>query len=606
METVGIEFSDIDSAFGDFIAQQAPDAEGVVAYAAQLASFGMRSGNVCINLQDFADKQFFDERRRVRFRLPPLEKWCAVLAKNPTVATQGEYRPLVLVGDKLLYLHRFWSYEQEVATFFRERIQREEPLAEEHLLRAQALMQQFFPASSDVVIDWQKAAVALSLLRNTVVISGGPGTGKTTTVAKIIALAVALAEEKKLKIALCAPTGKAAIRLAESAAKGNIGGNISDACTVHRLLGYGGKLNPPRFNRNNLLPYDLIILDEASMVDLPLMAALVAAIKPNTKFILLGDKHQLASVEPGAIFGDINDAISANAFSAKTAQMVRRLCGFTVPQVVAGRGEGIVELQKNHRFGDHHPLAIMGKLINDGSAEAALDFIRNAADEGLKLVENGGAGGLQETLLKLQEPYIEAVRANKPLTQLFDLFEQTRILTISRRGKNGAVAINKALVSLWGERGVIKKGATIFSGLPIMANKNNYQWGIANGDTGIVLVDDEGSPLVHFPDGLGKSRVVPLGGIHDWEVAFVSTVHKAQGSEFNEVILLLPGEDSPVLTREVIYTAITRARKSVEIWGKAAILQTALGKTISRTSALKRLITAEAVLTSQAGNNRRG
>lgn len=597
-----IPFAPIDTAFGNFFANIADDEKMLMGHTARIASWSTRDGNICINLEDFASKHILDEYHQREFSLPSVGEWRKALWKSGLVARPGEYKPLVLDEANRLYLHRYWIYEQNIASFFRKRMSPDSTIRafpHEYWARARATLDNIFPALEGKTINWQKIAAALAIIKNTLIITGGPGTGKTTTAAKIIAVLLTLTHEKKMRVALAAPTGKAALRLSESvkvikesmACLATIKDKIPETSfTLHRLLGYGSGLRIPQYNHRNPLPYDLLIVDEASMIDLPLMANLVEALKPSAKLILLGDKNQLASVEPGAFFGDLNEALLANAFSEETATLLELLIDEKMPiPTKAMRYEGVIEMKDNHRFGNNHPLAALSTLITAGKATEALEFVR-AGHPNLRLVENSESGQLQAAIKEELAQYLKACRRKRANDELFDVLENFRILAAIRGGRNGVEAINKSVSSFWSSSTALIQGKVIFDCCPIMATRNNYQQGIFNGDVGIVFMDEGGNYQAHFRSVAKKTQQIPLASIDGFEIAFATTVHKAQGSEFKRVLLRLPETDSPALTREVIYTAITRAKESVEIWGNAQTLWAALGKRVTRKSALRELL----------------
>jgi exodeoxyribonuclease V alpha subunit len=317
--------SELDIHFASFISRLAGTRAPELCLAAALASNYTRQGHICLALSSIAGKQLVEgENGHDPIICPELRDWHKKLRKTSVVGKPGEYKPLILDDRSGLYLHRYWDYEEKLANLIRERVNEDkENIDFTHLREG---LDRLFPQGQDEEVDWQKVAAFTSLVKTFCIISGGPGTGKTTTVAKILALILEQPSPTKPRIALTAPTGKAAAKLQQaikgSKAKLTCADSIKDAIpkeasTIHRLLGSVPGSPYFRHNAQNMLPVDIVVVDEASMVDLALMSKLIQALPPQARLILLGDKDQLASVEAGAMLGDICDAGNVHSFSRR-------------------------------------------------------------------------------------------------------------------------------------------------------------------------------------------------------------------------------------------------------------------------------------------------
>jgi exodeoxyribonuclease V alpha subunit len=385
-------FSAIDRHFADFMVELAGEiplrgCENLW-LASALVSHYVGRGHVCLNLPEVAGTALAadDEGEIPSAVFPGIDEWVGDLRSLPVVGQPGDFKPLVLDEKFRLYLYRYWLYEQQLARFILDRARRHPREVDKELL-AEGL-KRLFPGNGGEKINWQGVAAALAVFNQFTVISGGPGTGKTHTVARILALLIEQAKGAGSVIALAAPTGKAAARLtdmvstikAELDCPLEVKALIPDkAFTIHRLLGpiYGAKTF--RYNTSNRLPYDVIVIDEASMIDLPLMAKLATALKENCRLILLGDKDQLASVEPGAVFGDICDTGSVNTFSTGFASVVGQLIPSELPhQEVQGSvlADSIVVFQKSYRFGPESGIGLLASAVKERNPSEAFMLLK--------------------------------------------------------------------------------------------------------------------------------------------------------------------------------------------------------------------------------------
>jgi len=592
-----VELTPIDLHFADFMASLAEEGSAAVRRAAALVSNAVANGHVCLDLAEAADLKL-PEGFPAEPSLALPGRWAEELLKSAVAGRPGEYRPLILDESGRLYLHRYWRYERDLAGTILERASSPGTQLDQGLLRDG--LTRLFPASGGEGTDWQKVAGVAALSRRFAVISGGPGTGKTSTVVRIIALLLEQAGASPFRIALAAPTGKAAARLRESVRKarealdctGEIKGRIPDGVsTLHRLLGPLKGSTRFRHDADHPLPFDAVVVDEASMVALPLMAKLVRALLPGARLILLGDRDQLASVEAGAVLGDICNTGRSHDFSREFAALVAGVSGEAIEPLPGGApvpalADSLVILRRNYRFGDDSPIARISECVNRGDGERALreidgDTVRwHSLPRPERLAEE-----MADTIV---EGYGECLRQTRP-EEALRRFDGFRILCALRRGPYGAVAVNSQAEKVLAQRGLIDPDTRWYRGRPIMVTMNDYDLRLFIGDIGIVLPDPEsdGSPRVFFPADDGGIRKIPPARLPAHETVYAMTVHKSQGSEFGRVLILLPDRETEILTRELVYTAITRASGRVDIWGVADVFSAAVSRQIRRNSGLR-------------------
>jgi exodeoxyribonuclease V alpha subunit len=545
---------------------------------------------------------------------PEPEAWMQALHASRFVATpqspvdEADAAPLV-IENGLLYLRRYREYERRLALQLR-RIAAH-PL-DGDIEAIAPLFATLFPEARDG--DHQARAAALALRRALLLVTGGPGTGKTTTIARLLALRVAQATDPAaapLRIALAAPTGRAAERMAESlrraaaqmAALGIDAGVLAalsgDASTLHRLL--GTLPDSPRFRHHadHPLPFDIVVVDEASMVDLPLMCKLVEAVADGTQLVLLGDPDQLPSVEAGDVLAAILAAAGAgDALSDDDALALQPLLG-PAPSLVreaqrGGPGRGAlpdagglhghrVHLQRGWRQDEALHLAPLAEAVRNGDANETLALLRAGTLSNVRFHE-----GVDDPLQA--HPGLLAhwrtLAAHTDPAQALQQANRLRLLTALREGAQGARGLNARIeASLSGRR--LGTPPAWFPGRLLLVTENSYRHGLFNGDVGICLADESGTPLAWFPgEGSNGVRAFHPAVLPAHESAFAMTVHKAQGSEFDEVWLQLPRAGSRVLSRELLYTGLTRARSALHVAGSAEVIAAALGRHAGRVSGL--------------------
>jgi exodeoxyribonuclease V alpha subunit len=480
------------------------------------------------------------------------------------------------------------------------------------------LDQLFTHATREGGADWQKIACAIAARGGLAVITGGPGTGKTYTVARLLALLFAVEGEHagQLRVALAAPTGKAAARLKQAIddalekLEANLQGalplrqlaeRMGGARTLHSLLGARPDTRAFRHNAGNPLDVDVLIVDEASMVHLEMMAALLDALPRGARLVLLGDKDQLASVEAGSVLGDLCHDAQAGGYSAATAAYVEAAAGQAIPPEFLGQAGALAQqtvmLRQSRRFGG--PIGQLALAVNQGDAEAARAVLR--ADSQGQLHWNEAAQ--QEDMLRLAlegyRPCLELVRQGPGgaahddwAAAVLHAFEQFRLLCAVREGEWGVSGLNEAIAQRLESHGLLKRRGDWYVGRPVMVTRNDYATGVYNGDIGLVLPDPERSASlrVYFSDG-GQVRSVLATRLRNVETAFAMTVHKSQGSEFSHTALVLPREASSVLARELVYTGITRARQRFTLLTpNPGVLPDAIRRRTERTSGLRSLL----------------
>jgi len=548
-----------------------------------------------------------------------LDRWIEqmeeALGQSSVVGTaENTSRPLIL-DRGYLYYQRFWRYEVELA----EQLMR---LASETMdgFAGKAVdewMGTLLPGE-DEGIHWQRLTLWMALRRRLLVLTGGPGTGKTYTLIRLVALQLLARTDdapgvKGWNVALAAPTGKAAARINES-----IAGSVEElreelpeevvnqlpveAQTIHRLLGTRRHRPEFRHNKEHPLPHDVVVVDEASMVDIALMTKLVEALKPGAQLVLIGDKDQLASVEAGSVLGDICQPTrdeagqknrTVNTFSKQFYEELKASKLVDVGEEVV-REDGsplmdcIVELTYSRRFKDAPDIGRLAELVNNNRAKEAIEHLDSSEQVRRELPRY-----LREIRERCQQwSYTSQTFTADQAEALFRSWNQFQVLAAHRRGKRSATAVNQLLESWMRGKGrglAGGDGSNWYAGRPIMVTENNYELGLFNGDIGLTVRDDSknGALRVLFEKrGIAGYRSVAPAQLTRHEPAWALTVHKSQGSEFDDVLLVMPEQLSPVLTRELIYTALTRAKHTFNVWSEPDLLKKAIEQRIRRTSNL--------------------
>jgi len=598
-------FSEIDIHFAKFVTRLNKKNDPDIFLGAALVSHATGNGDVCLELAGARDQlisAFADDRHP--FQLPTPNAWEEKLISSRVVGRPGEVFPLILDKKGRLYLSRYYEYEKSLSETIKEKAGKK--TGEFDPTRLSEGLKRLFPTEQDRQPNRQKVAAVVIVLNQFSIISGGPGTGKTFTVAKILAL---LLEQSPLRIALTAPTGKAAARLSESieAAKRTLNASDtilsqmpSEALTIHRLLKpiYG----TPYFlhNDENLLPFDAVVVDEASMVDLALMSKLIQAIPPEARLILIGDKDQLASVEAGSVLGDFCDRDRIHEYSEPFKNTVIQITGepFETTKAEDRRNtflkDNIAILKKSYRFNLSSGIGGFSRAVNAGDVESSLRLLEKQKDTSLEWQPVTTTDQLHRLLKTLAlEGYNDYLESEDPL-EAIQLFNGTQFICALNRGPYGVIEINRFIEQ------VLRKAGRIFYDYrhkepwydkrPVIITRNDYELGLFNGDIGISFSGREADDMelfVYFPGTGGELKALNPHRLSEHETVYAMTVHKSQGSEFDHVVLVLPDNNSPVLTRELIYTAVTRAKKRVSILGSETVLRWAISRKIRRTSGLR-------------------
>ncbi|CAB5697882.1 Exodeoxyribonuclease V alpha chain [Delftia tsuruhatensis] len=641
----------LDVALASFVAGQDAQARPALLVAAALLAQMEGRGHSCLPLAPLAGNpnevlawpaEALAAQQSLWERLPrSLSGWVDALRASPVVrveAPDAEDRgqPLVLAGAHgtapLLYLRRYRDYERAVATQVMRRTASADAL---HESLARRWLDRLFPhARGDAGVDWQKLACALALRGRLSVITGGPGTGKTYTAARLLALLFATAPDAaQLRVALAAPTGKAAARLKQSIdaallqLQDGMGGEIDLAAlvqrmgaarTLHSMLGARPDTRHWGFHAGRQLDVDVLIVDEASMIHLEMMAALLDALPAGARLVLLGDKDQLASVEAGAVLGDLCRDAQAGRYLPDTMDYARRVAGLRIPDRFAAAAgdrapalaQHTVMLRESRRFGG--PIGQLARAVNEGDAvraQALLDAgTRGGPHSELWERQGGGVQAVTELAvhgragLASYALYAQALRARPEggladeaahrawVVGVLQAFERFRLLCAVREGEWGVAGLNHAVEQALHGQGVIRRGGEWYAGRPVMVTRNDAQLGVFNGDIGIALPGlQPGQPLrVYFLQG-DELRSVGVGRLAHVETAFAMTVHKSQGSEFEHTALVLPSRAGSVLGRELVYTGITRARQAFSLFSEVpGLLASAVGSPTQRASGLLR------------------
>ncbi len=607
LKTAGI-CSEIDIHFARFILAFSNDPDPDIFLAAALVSRATAGGDICLNLAAAADSVLRKEQAgEVTVTCPPTIKWRRKLRAHPTVGHPGQRRPLILDDHNRLYLYRYWEYENQLSAAIRQRVAGE--LADFNPRIVTAILNRLFPDNGQGA-DWQKVAAVTALLKRLCIITGGPGSGKTHAIAGILALILACADGNKLNICLTAPTGKAAARLGEAILQVKKDLNCSptvkdgipnEVFTIHRLLKPIAGTPYFHHNRERQLPADVVVVDEASMVDLALMSKLMQAVAPDARLLILGDKDQLASVEAGSVLGDVCHGHVRQGFSQNFLKQIATYSEIALEEVVqlpekaAGLQDCICVLPKNYRFASRSGIGEISRAINRGDINTSMALLKNPAEAAVEWVAISTPTELNRQLGQtILEGYRKYLTIKDPMLAM-GAFNEFKILCALKVGPYGAKAVNILAEQVLQRSNLIGEHSTVsqpwYRGRPVMITRNDYGLGLYNGDIGITLPDPDASAedhlYVYFQDAAGKIRRFLPHRLPPHETVYAMTVHKSQGSEFDTVILILPDKDYPLMTRELIYTGLTRARRKVSIWGTEPVLTTAVSRQIERSSGLR-------------------
>lgn len=521
---------------------------------------------------------------------------------KPWVGNATALSPFILHRHRL-YLQRYFHYETSLLQHIQRLLTAEKLYQSDYLnqLQQQTGLMKDLSATHTVdglpphlAADWQLAAALMAALQHLTIITGGPGTGKTTTVAKIIWLLLSI--QPALRIALAAPTGKAATRMAESLQSTTLPLPASvrttieqlKPATLHRLLGYRQNSIYFRYNEEQPLPYDLIIVDECSMIDVAIFAKLLSAIGPKTRLLLLGDKNQLASVEAGSMFGDLcNQTEAINSFTDTTQKLLNEFIPEATRKIPASLpnthplAEHIIELQYSHRFTINSGIGRFSHAVLHNQTDVLESFLNQPPNAEVQVVTPPHEIVLEQFL----DGYKDYILADD-ISEALRLFQQQRILCATRDGKGGLYDSNQVAEAWLKKQQLLQPDNGFYENRPILITRNNQQLNLINGDIGIVRTIN-GQKKVWFDTGNGQVRGVSIHYIQNAETVFAMTIHKSQGSEYNRVLVRLPDNTHlPLLTRELLYTAVTRAKQQAIILSSREVLKAATAVRVLRASGI--------------------
>jgi exodeoxyribonuclease V alpha subunit len=541
------------------VSELAGESDETVALAVALAVRAVRGGSVCVDLTSVAEDSGLPD-----LPWPGTDTWLAALAASPLTGTPTVLR---LIDDRLLYLDRYWREEEQVCADLLAR-PAPAPLTADEESALEVALDRVFAAAG---YDEQRAAARIALAQGTTVLTGGPGTGKTTTVAALLALLAEQAERSggaTPRIALAAPTGKAAARLQQAVEEEVARLPESDrarlgtltAVTLHRLLGPRPDTAARfRHHRENRLPHDVVVVDETSMVSLTMMARLLEAVRPEARLLLVGDPDQLASVEAGAVLADLVEGLGA-------------------------RDDGrIAALRTSHRFGES--IRRLAEAVRAGDADGAVALLE-AGGEHVAFVSDPDPEPQLRSLLAPRA--LDLVRAAErgDVEATLAILDRQRLLCAHREGPHGVRHWNRQVERWITEETGEPIWSTWYAGRPLLVTANDYGLGVHNGDTGVVVRRGDGVLRAHVA---GSTRRLDLATsrLGQAETMHAMTIHKSQGSQADEVVVLLPPPESRLLTRELFYTAITRARERVVVVGGPDDVRAAVTRRAQRASGLR-------------------
>ena len=539
------------------------------------------------------------------FTFPNLERLLSLLA--PYSRSEDSQQLLVVLEFEQLYLRRYWQFEQQLANFLSEKVKH---VSAGDNTKCREIIKHLF-SEQNPDIDWQLISVANALNKNFAIIAGGPGTGKTYTVTKL--LAGLLMQQPDAHIAMVAPTGKAAQRLTESIISavsafkkaGAINSDILDripstASTIHRLLGVIKNSPNFRHNQENKLSCDVLLIDEVSMVDLPMMTRTFRALPTHCKVILLGDADQLPSVATGSVLADLAPWPSTQ-YSHANKDYIEQVTGQTLPYFEQDTSiDYLSYLTFSRRFSGEGGIGKIAKLVIAGEADNSWQQLSASNSDELSYVGNKS---IIDYINQLTTQYYAPIFKAQSISDAFKVLDNFRILAPTREGETGLVNLNALVEQQLTKLNCIKASNELYHGKPIMISQNHYGVGLFNGDIGLLFNDQAGRLMAYFADGNSNAegdivgygyRALSIARLPAFETVYAMTIHKTQGSEFNNVALVLPNAGkNRLLSRELIYTGITRAKSHLQIFTSKDVWQSAVRTKVSRASGLtKRLLDA--------------
>ena len=510
------------------------------------------------------------------------------IKESVLISDTYDIKPLVL-QNSLLSFRKYYNQEVKLLQWIEERSENN------YTADINTYIREIFPENEGNEPDWQKVAAVLSAIKPFLIISGGPGTGKTTTIARLLVLHQRM-NGRSMRVALAAPTGKAAGRMGEALTRElrrlNVPGEIlkdfpREASTIHRLLSGTEELGLLPLVEKKKLRYDLVIVDEASMIDLNLMHRLISHLGEKTRLILLGDKDQLASVEAGSVFADLCRK-KRNAFHRETLNFIRA-AGIEdeIPETAhAGLDDSIVYLTKSYRFGPDSGIGRLAAFVKEGGGELELlDSIFKTYND----LNHEHFSFQQEQLDVVIKNLLKRLKESQTLydpQKLLEYWKSSSWLAVLRRGLTGTDRLNRLMEQQIAAERILPIENGWYHGRPVIITQNDYGLGVFNGDTGVCIRENDREMWVYVESGAGLRRIKPQR-LTRFEPGWFLTVHKSQGSEFDSVNLLLPKTWNSLISRELLYTAVTRARKRFSLFGSEELFLQGIQNETERYTGLK-------------------
>ncbi|AKZ66078.1 exodeoxyribonuclease V subunit alpha [Candidatus Palibaumannia cicadellinicola] len=604
-------------------AASSPDyySQALLLLASACLSADIGVGHVCLPLSRLTKNYLFEGRYpKLSMQIfqkighPNMETWHNVLLKSPSVS-DGLYSTPLVLDNNMLYLHRLWQYECTIANFFNR------PLMIinnqiNYKLVSTVLDSIFSKNNHNHIMNWQKIAIAIAITSKVALISGGPGTGKTNTLAKLLVALLLINTDStnysaRLRIIITTPNSQMISRLREyimlsmnnlildNSLRNKI---VYQIMSIPRLLGVLPNSKRMRYNCDNKLNVDILIIDDASMIDLQMMANIINAIPNQTKVIFFGDYYQLASVETGAVFRDICKFADTSGYSEIRSQY---LVSLTSCRKIFYRSENNYRqnkiadifccLRTNYRFKDSSGISHLANAIKAGNIKDTIALLNSIKYPEINYIPRSNKNdykNMVDDFVTGYQYYLKLVHQGKSHHKILEYFNKYRILAVLREGQFGVNNLNSSIEHALICYGLIKKTISFscYVGQPIIIMRNSPLLELYNGDIGIVLLDSKHTRLLaYFPLYDGTIKTVPINCLPKYETAFTITVHQSIGSEFTNTALVLPDNILPVLTRELLYTGVTRACKNLSIYAphNKEVLVHTINSTINRRSGLK-------------------
>ncbi|MCK5665066.1 MAG: exodeoxyribonuclease V subunit alpha [Thiotrichaceae bacterium] len=575
--------------------------EAVLFHLLIALQWALRQGHSCLPLLEVADKTFWtdEDNNQIGYAFPAVQELQQSLEG---LAISVEDNAPIVLDQQALYLRRYWQYEVEVAQSIAQRMNLS-PLSEQEQLKAKTIFSQLFkhvPLNND--IDWQKVAVANALGRQLSIISGGPGTGKTYTVTRLLASLQAV-HDGQLTLLMSAPTGKAAQRLKESivSAKEDLKTNNVDefivnsipeeATTLHRLLGFRPQSLKLSYNEKHPLKCDVLLIDEVSMIDLPMMARVLRALPLEARLILLGDADQLPSVETGNVLADIVCRDHPGYQSGAVTQ-ISTISGQSVLENNSSHYSHLTLLTQSRRFGGE--IGALAIEVISAQAQQSWQRLKKNEQQSTHFEQQKSSeltylsDALYETWLSQScKHYFLKISMAENLNDAFSALSVFRILLPTRIGERGVEHLNHIIEQQLRRNNKAISPAGHYKGRPIMVVQNSYASNLFNGDVGLIWPDANGKLMAWFEQENGQYRHISLARLPGIETVYAMTIHKTQGSEFNHVAIVLPQQTMSILSPELLYTGLTRAKEHLTIIGSEAVWKSALNERSWRYSGLR-------------------